>query len=156
MENVASFFGADLPRRFFTLHDYAAGMAVWQAAQQAGIAPHAQKMAPYGFISAPGAGGYMGVGWWQALMQALAAQTGYSCPHILDCSGSPGHAAMAITHGQKMIVMTDKSPATRALEALYSQQGGHVFITRPPSFGLIPPLSVSTHLAAYFSQSYCE
>ena len=156
MENVASFLHSALPLRLFTLHDYATGMAVWQAAQHAGIALQQNGVAAYGFISGPGAAGYMGVGAWQALMAALHADTGYACPHILDCGTSAGYAAMAAAQGQGMIVLQNESVALKAVQALYLQQGGHVFITRPPSFDLIRAVSVPTHLAAYFSRSYCE
>lgn len=156
MENVASFLHLPQPHRLFTLHDYATGMAVWQAAQHAGVALHQNGIPAYGFISGPGAAGYMGVGAWQALMAALAADTGYVCPHILDCGSSPGYAAMAAAQGQRMVVLQNDSVATKAVKAVYLELGGHVFITRPPSFDLIRPVSVPTHLAAYFSRSYCE
>ncbi|MFT8590539.1 MAG: hypothetical protein ABF746_04865 [Acetobacter orientalis] len=156
MENVASFLHSALPARLFTLHDYAMGVAVWQAAKQAGVPLHLNGRAAYGFISAPGAAGYMGVATWQALVQAIAKQTGFSCPHILDCGPSAGYAAMAAGHGQSLIVLQNDSAATKAVTALYAQRGGHVFITRPPSFDLIRAVSVPTHLAAYFSRSYCE
>ncbi|GAN59664.1 hypothetical protein ACI01nite_17890 [Acetobacter cibinongensis] len=156
MENVSVLSLFSLPDRLFTLHDYASGMAVCQAARQAGVPFWQQGKAAFGFISAPGAAGYLGVVWWQTLIKTIERQANCRFPHILDCDRNAGYAMMAAMHEQRLIVLHNDSPGTQAVRALYTQRGGHVFITRPPSFDLIAPLSDATHLAAHFSQSYCK
>lgn len=144
-----------VPPHLFTLHDYASGVAVWEAASAAGV-PFSKNGQPMvGFLSAPGAAGFMGVRWWLALIGEMEKHLQHPCFHILDCGESPGYA-MAAAGLQQRIVLRGDSAGTRAVKRFYEEAGGHVFITRPPSFDLIPSLSVTTHLAAYFTRSYCQ
>ncbi|WP_206752257.1 hypothetical protein [Acetobacter thailandicus] len=83
----------------------------------------------------------MGTGWWQALIRAVQEQSGYDCPHILDCGADPGYALFAASQGQKLIVLEAPSPVLESVNEVYERLGGHVFSMRPPSFDLISTLS---------------
>jgi hypothetical protein len=156
MENIALLSDPVLPRFLFTLHDYASGMAVFRAAGQAGVPMSENGHPTIGFMSAPGAAGFMGEGWWQALITQMEESAGQSIPHILDFGENCGYAMMAVRGGQRLGVLGGDSAAAKAVRQLYADLGRHLFITRPPSFDLIPSLSVTTHLAAFFTRSYCE
>ncbi|MBS0960841.1 MULTISPECIES: hypothetical protein [Acetobacter] len=120
---------------WLTLHNFASGVAACQQAKE--LRPHPA----FGFISAPGAAGFMGAGWWQALIRAVQEQSGYACPHILDCGADPGYALFAASQGQKLIVLEAPSPVLESVNEVYERLGGHVFSMRPPSFDLISTLS---------------
>ena len=53
-------------------------------------------------LSAEGAAGYAGVGWWRALMRAAGAAEG---THMLDCGALPGCVLEALLAGQKLLVL---------------------------------------------------
>ncbi|WP_395495340.1 hypothetical protein [Acetobacter sp. KSO5] len=156
MENNPILSPSFLPYGFFTLHDYATGMAVCHAAQNAGVLTQQTSRAPFGFLSAAGAAGFMGVSWWQALIRQLEQESGCQYFHALDCGRSVGHAVMACTLGQKNVILQTDSERMAAVRVLYQTCGGHLFSVRPPSFDLTGPLSAKTHLAAYFMRSYCQ
>lgn len=156
MENNPLLSPSFLRLGFFTLHDYATGMAIWHAARNAGVLTQQTAMAPFGFLSAPGAAGFMGVPWWQALIRQLEQESGCQYFHALDCGSSVGHAVMARTLGQKNVILQTDSERMTAVRVLYQTSGGHLFSVRPPSFDLTGPLSAKTHLAAYFMRSYCQ
>lgn len=156
MENTPILFPSFLAYGFFTLHDYATGMAVYHAARDAGVITPQTSMAPFGFLSAPGAASFMGAPWWQALVCQVEQESGCRYFHILDCGSSVGHAVLAHTQGQKSVILHADSERTAAARVLYETGGGLLFPGRPPSFDLTAPLSSQTHLAAYFMRSYCQ
>lgn len=156
MENSPILSRPVLPFGFFTLHDYATGMAVCSAAREAGVLCEATALAPFGFLSAPGAAAFMGAPWWQALVRQIEQETGHRYFDLLDCGNSVGHAALARTQGQKNVILEGQSRGAVAAGVLYQASGGVLFPARPPSFDLTGPLWTKTHLAAYFMRSYCQ
>ncbi|WP_166121766.1 hypothetical protein [Acetobacter farinalis] len=155
-ENKTILSAPFLPYGFFTLHDYATGMAVYHAAHKAGVLKPDAGMAPFGFVSAPGAAGFMGMGWWRALLGRMEEATDCRWFDALDCGSSVGHAMMALTQGQKNVILQTDSRRMDAVRSVCEIAGGLLFFARPPSFDLTAPLSSQTHLAAYFARSYCE
>ncbi|WP_141325418.1 hypothetical protein [Acetobacter orleanensis] len=156
MENSPILSPPVLPFGFFTLHDYATGMAVCHAAREAGVLNAQTALAPFGFLSAPGAACFMGAPWWQALIRQLEQASGCAYFHVLDCGTSVGHAALARTQGQKSVILEGEAERIAAAGVLYQTSGGLLFSVRPPSFDLTGPLCTKTHLAAYFMRSYCQ
>lgn len=156
MENTPNLFPTFLPCGFLTLHDYATGMAACAAARNAGVLTAQASVAPFGFLSAPGAAGFMGALWWQALIRQMEEETGCRYVHVLDCGSSVGHAVLARTQGQKNVILQTDPARAAAVRVLYQSEGGVFFSARPPSFDLTGPLSSKTHLAAYFMRSYCQ
>ncbi|PHY95446.1 hypothetical protein CSR02_00400 [Acetobacter pomorum] len=152
----ASFFLPKLhPNKLFTIDGYESGMAACRAAREvAGMMEGAQ--AGFGFLSAPGAAGFMGVGWWQALIAALEDSAGLAFWHALDCGGSAAYALGAVRMGQKCAVLQAPIPQFNAVKAVYTQESGVLFHARPPSFHLIPSLCHTSSLVGYFTDGYCQ
>ena len=55
---------------------------------------------PLCLVSAPGAGGYAGGGWWRALTDRLAQEfPGLTVTSVLDCGDGPGYVLAALRAG---------------------------------------------------------
>lgn len=77
--------------------------------------------------SPPGAAGYQGVGWWRALVAALADDF----PHqafeaVLDCGSAPGHALEALRAGVKAVRLDAPPEMLAALDEIAAAVGGLV------------------------------
>ncbi|KAA8387943.1 hypothetical protein FKW31_01905 [Acetobacter sp. DmW_136] len=152
----ASFFLPKLPPdKLFTIDGYESGMAAYRAARTVeGMIEGAR--ARFGFLSAPGAAGFMGAAWWLALIAALEDSTGLAFWHALDCGGSAAYALGAVRMGQKHAVLQASAAQFNAIKAVYTQEFGMLLSARPPSFHLIPSLCHTSSLVGYFTDGYCQ
>ncbi|MGS0646994.1 hypothetical protein ACU81Q_05115 [Komagataeibacter melomenusus] len=81
-------------------------------------------------VSPPGAGCFMGVPWWAALV------AGCPLPAWLDCGQAAGHAAAALRAGLSGVIVSATAPQHHALASLASLTGGHVLRARPHALEL--------------------
>lgn len=154
-KNASLFLPKLQPDRLFTIDGYESGMAACRAAREvAGMIDGAS--ARFGFLSAPGAAGFMGAGWWLALIAALEDSAGCAFWHALDCGGSAAYALGAVRMGQKHAVLQAPTAQFKAVKAVYMQESGTLLRARPPSFHLIPSLCHTSSLVGYFTDGYCQ
>lgn len=127
-----------IPRHFVLVPDMAGGLRGLEVARAMGLlgGESATGLAPPGLLSAVGAGRFMGVPWWQALVRELEQAAGQPLVHVLDCGASAPHAAMALAQGQRMAVLAGAGRQHDAVRALYRQEGGLLLACRPPTIGL--------------------
>lgn len=88
-------------------------------------------------LTAPGAGAYLGVGWFLALLATLRP----SFPTIeqqvwLDCDDAAGHALSALQQGCQRILFTGDARAATQLKDLASMGQAKILRRRPPSLDL--------------------
>jgi hypothetical protein len=94
---------------------------------------------PVLLLSARGAAGYAGAGWWRALIAAAAspaqpdARVCGQQPDALDCGDQPGRALEALAAGCRVIIL-DRCPALPAIRARAA--GALVLEDRPPALDL--------------------
>ena len=81
-------------------------------------------------VSPPGAGCFMGVPWWAALV------AGCPLPAWLDCGQAAGHAAAALRAGLSGVIVSATAPQHHALASLARMKGGHVLRARPHALEL--------------------
>ena len=91
---------------------------------------------PVRLLSARGAAGVGGCGWWMNLVKA-ARQTHprTPCTDLLDCGDAPGLAMAALRIGQRHLVL-HPCPAFAAVTAAAATLGAVVLPTRPPTLDL--------------------
>lgn len=88
-------------------------------------------------LSAPGAAGYLGAGWFLAVAQAAAAaHPDVLHKAVLDCADAPGHALAALRAGLREVVLDPACPAFAQVSAAAVAIGGRVRASRPPSLDL--------------------
>ncbi len=85
---------------------------------------------PVLLLSAPGAAGFAGAGWWHALT-ARAGQ-----PAALDCADQPGHALEALALGCALVIL-EPGPAWPSVAA--RAPPGALLPARPPALDLARP-----------------
>ena len=74
--------------------------------------------------SAPGAGGYAGPGWWQAVIDLAAADFPEArFDAVLDCGAEPGTVLAALRLGLRRVRFTGNDDAARRLADIAAQQG---------------------------------
>jgi hypothetical protein len=95
---------------------------------------------PVLLLSAPGAGMYAGVGWWQALM-LLARDAAPEAPfeHMLDCGDAAGRALEALRIGQTFLVLDCAGPVWADVAARACGLGATLLRTAPPALDLARP-----------------
>ncbi|AZV39387.1 hypothetical protein CFR75_09880 [Komagataeibacter xylinus] len=81
-------------------------------------------------VSPPGAGCFMGVPWWAALVADCPL------PAWLDCGQAAGHAAAALRAGLSGVIVSATAAQHDALVSLACMTGGHVLRTRPHALDL--------------------
>ncbi len=94
---------------------------------------------PHGvlLLSAPGAGGFAGPGWFLALVaEARRRHPAAACAAALDCADAPGSALAALRAGVRIIVLDGGCPAFSAVAAAADELGAQVLPARPPAFDL--------------------
>jgi delta 1-pyrroline-5-carboxylate dehydrogenase len=90
------------------VHSIAQATAALTAAAQAGR--------PVTLVSAPNAGGYVGPGWFKALVAAAQeAVPGAQCSSLLDCGDNVGAALAALRAEVEGIIFTGRPDAARRL-----------------------------------------
>jgi hypothetical protein len=88
-------------------------------------------------LSAPGAGGFAGAGWFLALVaEARRRHPAVACAAALDCADAPGSALAALRAGVRVIVLEGGCPAFGAVAAAAAELGAAVLPARPPAFDL--------------------
>ncbi|MFT8369128.1 MAG: hypothetical protein ABF646_10300 [Acetobacter papayae] len=131
---------------FLCVCDHESGLRALREVVPAGTVLDTDRPAPV-LLSPEGAGVYMGVVWWHALMSGLAAALtgaekslfsadasgagGLPFTHVLDCGGSAVHAVMALRSGQRAVVLNAQDGQAMAARRLYQQAGGVVLACRP-------------------------
>ena len=93
-------------------------------------------------VSPPGAGCFMGLGWWQAIV------AGCPLPALLDCGSAAGFAAPGLRAGLYGVIIQAPPAQQHALRALARVTGGQVLGTRPAAFDL-PPHGAEDALARH-------
>jgi hypothetical protein len=83
--------------------------------------------------SPPGAGSYVGPGWFRALVAAArAAVPEARCCALLDCGDDVGAALAAIRSDIEGVVFTGRADVARRLADIASQHRVRLVIDRPP------------------------
>jgi hypothetical protein len=91
-------------------------------------------------LSAPGAAGYAGCGWWRALIQAACGEFPKTpAQDVLDCGAAPGFAMAALRIGQRHLVLAPSCPAFPAVTAAAGTLGAVVLPKRPAALDLAEP-----------------
>lgn len=92
---------------------------------------------PVTLLSAPGAGVYAGVGWWQALTAAARlAAPDCDVQDILDCGNAAGRALEALRAGQRALVLQAPAAIFSDLAARAAGQGSVLLDVPPPALDL--------------------
>ena len=116
---------------------------------------------PVTLLSAPGAAGYAGCGWWRAMVEAARAEMpGISpegapgriwAPDVLDCLDQTGRAIEALRHGLRRLVLLPGAPARDDVVARAETLGALLLDVRPPALDLAQP-GAARCLAAWLGQ----
>ena len=118
------------PAACFTIH----GLAHLRAALTAG----AQSGRPIVALSAAGASGYAGAGWFAALIeQGRAEFPAVPLTAILDCADRAGDVPAALRRGITHIVFTGHPEAALRLQDIVGQVGATILLERPASLDLL-------------------
>ena len=89
------------------------------AQARAAIGAAAALGVPVSSQSAPGAGAYAGAPWWQALIEAAAAEhPGTAISSILDCGEDAGAALAALRLGLRHLRFTGAAAARQRLDGI--------------------------------------
>ncbi|MCQ8240873.1 hypothetical protein [Rhizosaccharibacter radicis] len=91
-------------------------------------------------LSPPGAGAFMGVPWWRAMMAVLAAgQSGVPFDHVLDCGHDVAAALEAIRAGQRLLVLDHAAAQEDTVRRRAEARNGVCLSARPAAFDLAVP-----------------
>jgi hypothetical protein len=117
------------PAACFTIH----GLAHLRAALTAGAASGRPIVA----LSAVGASGFAGAGWFASLVeQARAEFPDVALTAMLDCADRGGDVPAALKLGLDHLIFTGHPEAAIRLRDIAAQSGAAVITTRPPSLDL--------------------
>lgn len=106
---------------------------------------------PVTLLSAPGAAGYAGCGWWRAMVEAARAEApGLPAIDLLDCLDQTGRAIEALRHGLRGLVLLPSAPARDDAAARARSLGAIVLHARPPALDLGQP-GAARRLAAWLA-----
>lgn len=118
---------------------------------RAALAAAAEAGRPVTLLSAPGAAGYAGIGWWRALVAAArAAEPDAVADDVLDCGELAGIAVAALHAGCPAIVFTGSEAQAARLAALAGVCGARMLRAAPPALDLALP-GARRHLAAWLA-----
>lgn len=102
-------------------------------------------------LSAPGAAGYAGIGWWRTLVAAAReAAPDVAAEDVLDCGDLAGIAAEALRAGCQAIVFTGNPAQAGRLAALAGLSGARLLRAAPPALDLALP-GARRRLAAWLA-----
>lgn len=86
-------------------------------------------------VSAPGAGGYAGGGWWRALVETVReASPGLAVTAVLDCGDEAGRVLAALRAGVTDVCFHGPEVVTARLRAIATQSGAALWTTLPSAF----------------------
>jgi hypothetical protein len=94
---------------------------------------------PHGvtLLSAPGAAGFMGPGWFLALVApAMAAFAAVPCRAVLDCADAPGQALAALRAGLRWVVLAPEVPGFAEICAAALESGATVLPAAPAALDM--------------------
>ncbi|MDO8608631.1 MAG: hypothetical protein Q7R40_19030 [Phaeospirillum sp.] len=78
------------------------------------------------------AAGYQGIGWWRALVAALADEfSDREIVAVLDCGTAPGHALEALRAGVKAVRLDAPAETLAAVKEIAAALGGEVSQKKP-------------------------
>lgn len=87
---------------------------------------------PLTLLSAPGAAGYAGAGWWMALADAARGlNPGLIAADFLDCGDAPGYALAALRMGQSAIILYGRTSGFAAVAAMAAERRARLLAARP-------------------------
>jgi fructose/tagatose bisphosphate aldolase len=135
----------DGPAACFTVHS----LDHLRAALTAG----AERGLPVVALSAAGASGFAGAGWFASVVtQGRAEFPGVPLTAILDCGDRAGDAIAALNRGLPHLIFTGHPTAAERLANIAAQCGAAILTTRPASCDLInvsdPYHTARTHCAS--------
>jgi len=110
-----------------------------------------QASRPVTLLSAPGAAGYAGCGWWRAMVEA--ARMGVpdaEATDVLDCLDQTGRAIEALRLGLRRLVLLPTAPAREDAAERAAVLGAVLFASRPPALDLAAP-GAARHLATWLA-----
>lgn len=91
-------------------------------------------------LSAPGAAGFAGCGWWRAMVEAARAGAPEAeMPDVLDCLDQTGRAIEALRHGLRRLILLPGAPARDDAAARAATLGAVLLDARPPALDLAQP-----------------
>ena len=102
---------------------------------------------PVTLLSAPGAAGFAGCGWWRAVI--ARADAGPDVPDVLDCADAPGRALEALSVGCKCLVLLPCSAWDGVAERA-AAMGASLLRARPPALDLAAP-GAARQIAAWLA-----
>ncbi|MFQ3622605.1 MAG: hypothetical protein SNJ73_03575 [Acetobacteraceae bacterium] len=115
--------------RAVTVHGIGEARAALAAARAAGVGVD--------LLSAPGAGGFAGAGWWLALTRRARSDVAeVPGTDVLDCDDEAGFAVEALRAGCAAVVFTGPSAQAERLAAIARSLGARLLRDRPPSLDL--------------------
>ncbi len=115
--------------RAVTVHGLGQARAALAAARAASVGVD--------LLSAPGAGGYAGAGWWLALTRrARSENAAVPGTDVLDCDDAAGFAVEALRAGCAAVVFTGPAAQAERLAAIAHALGARLLRERPPSLDL--------------------
>ena len=113
--------------RAVLVHDAAQAMAALAAAGPRGVA----------LVSAPGAAGFLGPGWFLAMVApAMAAFPDVPCRALLVCADAPGQALAALRAGLLWVVLAPEVPGFAQICAAARDVGATVLDAAPAALDL--------------------
>ncbi|QNT79022.1 hypothetical protein [Entomobacter blattae] len=90
----------------------------------------------FNFISAPNAGGFMGVCWWSELLYNYAPLHWQTNTHIIDCGPHAGWALQALRLGIKSIILKGKCPQFDTIKERANSIGHTIIAERLPALDM--------------------
>ncbi len=91
------------------------------------LATAAAMGSPVTLLSAAGAGGYAGAGWFKEVVALAASEfPGVSVRAILDCADAPGHVLAALREGIKVVRFTGTPDLRQRLVEIAEALGAEI------------------------------
>jgi len=137
------------PERAVIVRTLGEALAVLDAAGEIGVAVT--------LLSPPGAAGTMGAGFWQALIEAAAAdRPDASFTTLLDCGPWPGFVLAALRQGVKALVFTGDAETLTRLRGIAETCGATILDRAPdaldPAAGRNKPAALRVWLSGEASE----
>lgn len=127
-----------------TVHSLAHAEAALGAAKEAG--------ARVTLLSAPGAGAYVGPGWFGQLLNQLSDGPDARAGAYLDCGPRPGDVLAALRAGVPGVIFTGRGDVADKLRALADAHGAAFRTDRPAALDLLDAPEPHTAVAAYLRE----
>ena len=125
------------PRRAVVIHSHAHALVALAAAERVRSASGPEPSAGLLLLSAPAAAGYLGPGWWAALIAALQPRMqAVDAVEVLDCGEAAGRAMEALRIGLRRLILSAQCPQQRAVLARAAALGATVAAQRPEALDL--------------------